>query len=58
MRTSAVPQKQRPSFGAQRPVLKLLEIIPFLMLKHVEVLGLLLLLLAEHRGILEEGFMR
>ncbi len=56
MRTSAVPQKQRPSFGAQRPVLKLLEIVPFLMLKLVEVLGLLLLLFAEHRGILEEVF--
>ena len=57
MRTSAVPQKQGPSFGAQRPVLKLLEIVPFLMLKRVEVLGLLLLLFAKHCGILEEVLM-
>ncbi len=56
MRTSAVPQKQRSSLGAQRPVLKLLEIVPFLMLKLVEVLGLLLLFFAQHGGILEEVF--
>ena len=57
MRTSAVPQEEGPSFGAQRPVRKLLEIVSFLMLKLIEVLGLLLLLFAKHRGILEEVFM-
>ena len=54
MGTSAVPQKQRPSFCAQSLVLKLLEVISFLVLELVEVFCLLLLFFIEHCGFLEE----
>ena len=54
MRTSAVPKEQGPSFCAQCLVLKLLEVVSFLVLKLVKVFCLLLLLFTEHRGIPKE----
>ena len=54
MRTSAVPKEQRPSFCAQCLVIKLLEVVSFLVLKLVKVFCLLLLLLTEHSGVPKE----
>lgn len=57
MCTSAVPQKQGPSFCTECPVLKLLEVVSFLVLELVEVFCVLLLLFIEHGGVLKEVLM-